>query len=264
VSCPNLVAIVQARMGSSRLPGKVLAGIEGAPMLELIVRRVRQAAQIRTVVVATSVSPSDAPIAALCKQLGTTCFRGSEEDVLDRYYRAAQWIGADVVVRITGDCPLIDPSVVGKVVDRYLVGGYDYVSNTCPPTFPDGLDVEAFSFDALERSWREARWSSEREHVTSYVRGHPELFRTANVEHDQDLSTMRWTVDCPRDLEFVRLVYRHVGKEAFGMAEVLQVLALHPELVTVNAGMERNEGYRRSIREDREVENSERRETPWT
>jgi spore coat polysaccharide biosynthesis protein SpsF len=244
-------------MGSSRLPGKVLADIKGAPMLELIARRVREVAQVRTVTVATSGNPSDTPIAALCKRLGIACFRGSEDDVLDRYYRAAQWIGADVVVRITGDCPLIDPSVVGKVVDRYLVGGYDYVSNTCPPTFPDGLDVEALSFDALERSWRKARWSSEREHVTAYVRSHPELFRTANVEHDEDLSAMRWTVDCPRDLEFVRLVYSHVGKQVFGMAEVLRVLKLHPELVTVNAGMERNEGYRQSIREDREVRERE-------
>jgi spore coat polysaccharide biosynthesis protein SpsF (cytidylyltransferase family) len=253
VSQPNLVAIVQARMGSSRLPGKVLADIEGAPMLELVVERVRQAKLVATVIVATSTNPSDASVDALCRQLGIACFRGSEEDVLDRYYCAAQWIGADVVVRITADCPLVDPRVVEKVVDRYLAGGCDYVSNTCPPTFPDGLDVEAFSFAALERSWREARWSSEREHVTAYVRSHPELFRTANAEHDHDLSAMRWTVDCPRDLEFVRLVYHHVGRRIFGMAEVLQVLELHPELATVNAGIERNEGYRRSIREDRGV-----------
>jgi spore coat polysaccharide biosynthesis protein SpsF (cytidylyltransferase family) len=240
-------------MGSSRLPGKVLADIEGAPMLELVAQRVRHAAQVRTVAVATSVNPSDAPIETLCKHLDLVCFRGSEADVLDRYYRAAQWLGMDVIVRITADCPLIDPSVMGRVVDQYLVGGYDYVCNTFPPTFPDGLDVEAFSFDALERSWQEATWSSEREHVTPYVRGHPELFRLANVAHDKDLSAMRWTVDCDRDLEFVRSVYKYAGKRVFGMAEVLRVLQLHPELMAVNAGIERDEGFRRSVREDRKL-----------
>jgi spore coat polysaccharide biosynthesis protein SpsF len=115
------------------------------------------------------------------------------------------------------------------------------------------LDVEAFSFDALERSWQEATWSSEREHVTPYVRGHPELFRLANVAHDEDLSAMRWTVDCDRDLEFVRSVYKYAGKRVFGMAEVLRVLQLHPELMAVNAGIERDEGFRRSVREDRKL-----------
>ena len=149
----KVVAIVQARMGSTRLPGKVLMDISGWSMLWHVVNRVRQAKWVDKVVVATSGSVSDDPVATLCEQEGIPCFRGSEDDVLDRYYQAAKWIGANVIVRITADCPLIDPYVVDDVVKHYVDGDYDYVSNTAPPTFPDGLDIEVFSFEALERAW---------------------------------------------------------------------------------------------------------------
>jgi spore coat polysaccharide biosynthesis protein SpsF len=178
--------------------------------------------------------------------------------VLDRYYRAAEKFAADAVVRLTADCPLLDPLVVDRVVAFYREGAYDYVCNTMPPTYPDGLDVEVFRRDALARAWREARLQSEREHVTPYIENHPELFRLGNVACETDLSRLRWTVDEPSDLEFVRGVYAHFGASTqFGMTEILDVLMKRPEIQAVNAVLERNEGYYRSLREDREVEKRE-------
>ena len=155
-----------------------------------------------------------------------------------------------MIVRITPDCPLIDPDVADDVVKCYVDGDYDYVSNASPPTFPDGLDIEVFSFEALERAWREAKWRSEREHVTAYMRKHPELFRFGNITYGEDLSSMRWTVDELQDLEFVRAVYDHLKSMSSGMADVLDVLKRHPEVMEINAGIGRNEGYQESVRED--------------
>jgi len=247
---PKVVAIIQARMGSTRLPRKVLLDICGRSMLWHVVNRVRQAKLLSGVVVATSVDSSDDPVAGFCEQEGNPCFRGSEDDVLDRYYQTARWMSADVIVRITADCPLIDPNVVASVVQCYLDGNYDYVSNTDPPTFPDGLDTEVFSLEALKRTWHEARLQSEREHVTPYIRKHPELFRIGNVTYGEDLSSMRWTVDEPRDLGFVRAVYDHLKSMSSNMADALDILKEHPELMKINAGIGRNEGYQKSVRED--------------
>ena len=248
-----IAAIVQARMGSTRLPGKVLMDICGHPMLWHVVNRVRQAKLVDDVLVATSESTSDDPVAAFCEQAGIPCFRGSEDDVLDRYYQAAKWVGTDVIVRITADCPLIDPDVVDDVVKCYVDGDYDYVSNISPPTLPDGLDTEVFSLEALERAWGEAKWQTEHEHVTPYIRKHPELFRVGNITYKENLASMRWTVDEPQDLEFVRAVYDHLKSTSSGMAAVLDVLKKHPELMEINAGIRRNEGYQKSVREDRLV-----------
>ena len=219
-------------------------------MLWHVVNRVRHAKTLDEAVVATSDGISDSAVAAFCEQEGILCFRGSEDDVLDRYYHAAKWIGAVVIVRITADCPLIDPDVVDDVVKCYMDGDCDYVSNTDPPTFPDGLDTEVFSFEVLEYTWREAKWQSEREHVTPYIRKHPERFRIGNVTYGDNLSSMRWTVDDPQDLEFVRAVYYQLESVLFDMTDVLSVLKKHPELMEVNAGIERNEGYQKSLRED--------------
>jgi len=249
-----IVAIVQARMSSTRLPGKVLMDIAGWPMLWHVVNRVRQAKRVDKVVVAISDNVSDGPVAAFCVKEGIPCFRGSEDDVLDRYYQAAKWIDADVIVRITADCPLIAPNVVDDVVKCYVDGDYDYVSNTEPPMLPDGLDTEVFSFGALERAWREAKWQSEREHVTPYIRKHPGLLRIGNVTYREDLSNMRWTVDEPRDLEFVRAVYDHLEGMSSGMPDVLAVLKKHPELMEINSGIGRNKGYQKSVREDRLID----------
>lgn len=248
----KVVAIIQARVGSTRLPRKVQKSIAGRPMLWHVIERVKRAKLVDEVVLATTSKEEDKPLLDLVKESGIKGYAGSDEDVLDRYFQAATQFGADVIVRITADCPLIDPEIIDKVVKHFLDGDFDYVTNTLKPTYPDGLDVEVFSYEALRKAWGEARMASEREHVTPYIRKHPELFRFRNVEHEKDFSSMRWCVDTEKDLEFVREIYKRLyGKgKIFGMREVLNLLEKHPELMEINKGIARNEGYAKSLRED--------------
>jgi glutamate-1-semialdehyde aminotransferase/spore coat polysaccharide biosynthesis protein SpsF (cytidylyltransferase family) len=235
-------------MGSSRLPGKTIADVAGCPLLLHVVQRVRNARRVDKVVVATTDQSSDDSIAALCQREGIECFRGSEDDVLDRFYRTAQANAADTVVRITADCPLIDPVVIDKVIARFQVGDCDYASNAVRYTYPDGLDTEVCSFAALERAWREAKKPAEREHVMPYLR--TEKFRTANVESESPvpLGKYRWTVDYPADLEFVRKIYTAFsGKEHFGYQDIFDLLKERPELATIQAETTTNEGYYKSL-----------------
>lgn len=250
-----IAVIIQARMGSSRLPGKVLEDLGGAPLLQYVIERASMARRPDVVVVATTQNQTDDRIGAFCLELGTIVFRGSEHDVLDRYYRAAEAIDANVIVRVTADCPFIDPDVLDRVVDAYLEGAYDYSSNAIQRTYPDGLDVEVLSFEALDHAWREAKLTSEREHVTPFIWKNPDLFRICHVTLDRDLSSLRWTVDEPLDLEFVRQVYDRLGNLAgtFRMKDVLELLNEEPELQHINAGIELNEGYRRSVENDRKI-----------
>lgn len=201
-------AILQARMGSTRLPGKMLRPIHaGRGALELMLERVRQARSLAQVVVATTTLAEDDALEALCRRLGVACFRGDPADVLDRYYRCALAFDARAtLVRLTGDCPLHDPAVIDRVVAFFQGGDYDYAANTHPPTFPDGLDTEVFRFTALEAAWRQATLASEREHVTYHLYTHPQTFRIGNLAQAEDLSALRWTLDEPRDLEFIRQV----------------------------------------------------------
>jgi glutamate-1-semialdehyde aminotransferase/spore coat polysaccharide biosynthesis protein SpsF (cytidylyltransferase family) len=243
-----IVAIVQARMGSSRLPGKTIADVAGRPLLLRVVERVRNARLVDKVVVATTDESADDPIAILCQAEEVQYFRGSENDVLDRFYRTARANSADIAVRITADCPLIDPAVIDKVVARFQLGDCDYVSNTFRYTYPDGLDTEVFSFAALEQAWREAKKPSEREHVTPYLR--TEKFRTANVESESPvaLGKFRWTVDHPADLEFVRRIYEEFsGNGHFGYQDIFHLLRERPELATIQAETITNEGYYKSL-----------------
>jgi glutamate-1-semialdehyde 2,1-aminomutase/spore coat polysaccharide biosynthesis protein SpsF len=247
---PKVVAILQARLGSTRLPGKVLAEIAGRPMLWHVVNRVRATRSVDKVIVATSNKSSDDAVAEFCIQNDIEFFRGHETDVLDRFYQTARHFNADVVVRITADCPLIDPQVVDRVVNTYLDGEYDYVTNTLRYTYPDGMDVEVFSFAALEKAWREARLPAEREHVTPYLRASGR-FRVFNVENEVDLSKrhLRWTVDEPADLEFVRAIYARLGgdKQPFGLSDILELLDKEPDLMQINSAIIRNEGYYKSL-----------------
>ena len=247
-----IAAIVQARMGSTRLPGKPLADVAGKPMLARLVERARRIPGVERVIIATTEKPADEAILRFAEDHDLPAYAGREEDVLDRVYQAARRFGVSVVVRVTPDCPLLDPEVSGLVVARFVEarGTVDYASNTQPPTFPDGLDTEVFSFEALERAWREATAPSEREHVTAYIWKHPELFRLVNVAREPDISGRRWTVDEPADLEFVRAVYNRLG-ETFGMDNVLELLRRHPDLETVNRGTARNAGYAKSVLADR-------------
>lgn len=249
----NVVAIIQARMGSSRLPGKVMAEIAGKPMLLRVVERVRNAKKVNLVAVATSTHASDDPLFGFCRDEGIPCFRGSEEDVLDRFYQAAKHFHADTVVRLTADCPLHDPSVIDRVITELLQGDADFVSGGMRTTYPDGLDAAALTMDVLEKTWREAELKSDREHVTPYIHHHPERFRLKTIRHSTDLSHLRWTVDEERDLAFVRAVYAHLGNGPFGMEEVLDLLGRQPELMEINTGIERNEGYRKSLHADEPV-----------
>lgn len=243
----RVVAILQARMSSTRLPGKVMKPILGRPMLARQVERLRRCAALDELVVATSDQPDDAPIAALCAQDGVACFRGSLADVLDRFTRCAREHGADHVVRLTGDCPLTDPAMVDELVRFYLAGDFDYAANCRPPTLPDGLDAEVFTAAALEEAWREARDPFEREHVVPYIIRRPERFRMGNWAWPEDLSGLRWTVDEPEDLAFATRVYEalYPAKPDFGFADVLALLAERPELADVNRRFTRNEGSKR-------------------
>jgi spore coat polysaccharide biosynthesis protein SpsF (cytidylyltransferase family) len=205
------------------------------------------------VVVVTTVNPGDLPLVALCAGKRLRVFCGSEADVLDRYYQAARVLGAENVARITADCPLLDPAVIEEVVRAHTSGGCDYTSNVIPPTYPDGEDVEIFSASALEKAWREARLTSEREHVTQYFLKNPNLFTLRNCANQEDLSSLRWTLDTAEDLEFIRNVYErltHGGGGIFGMKEIRELLRTNPELASINAGQERNEGLAKSIREE--------------
>jgi glutamate-1-semialdehyde aminotransferase/spore coat polysaccharide biosynthesis protein SpsF (cytidylyltransferase family) len=248
-----IAAIVQARMGSSRLPGKTLMDVAGRPLLGRLVERARRITGVEAVVIATTERPADRAIVDFARAHGLPVHAGSEDDVLDRVHQAAERFGISVVVRVTPDCPLLDPAVAGLVLERFLdaQGSLDYACNTQPPTFPDGQDTEVFSAVALARAWREARLPSEREHVTPYIWKHPDRFRLLNVSHAEDLSALRWTVDEAADLDFVRAVYARLGGErVFGMDEVLALLRREPALLQINRSLTRNEGYARSRRAD--------------
>jgi spore coat polysaccharide biosynthesis protein SpsF len=222
----RILTILQARTSSTRLPGKVLLDLVGAPMLERQIERVRRGKRIGTLAVATSTDPSDDPLAALCARLGVACHRGPLDDVLARYQGAAEAFGpADHIVRLTGDCPLADPEVIDAVIARHLEGGADYTSNTLKLTVPKGQDVEAFRAEHLAAAAREAIDPYEREHVTPFLYRHPERFGLANLERDPPLGDLRWTVDTPEDFAFVQKVYAalYPANPAFTSADVLEV-----------------------------------------
>lgn len=249
----NALLIIQARMGSSRLPGKMTVPlVDGEGALQILLRRLAGSRFGGSVVVATTTIAEDDVLAALCQRLAVPCYRGSPDDVLGRYYSAYLAHGpARAIVRLTGDCPLHDPEVIDCVIERFFEDGADYAANVITPTWPDGLDVEVFSPELLETMWREARLPSEREHVTQFVYNHGERFRMVNVANEADLSDRRWTLDEPEDLEFIRAVLAKLKGGPWGYRDVLRVLAAKPELAALNARHRRNEGLEKSKREER-------------
>lgn len=200
---PKRIAIIQARMSSSRFPGKVLEQLAGLPLIVFMVERVRKARLVDQIVVATSTDPTDDPLAHVLAEHGISCFRGNLNDVLDRFVQCARAAHADHVVRLTGDCPLMDADLVDRGLSELARGGVDYVSNVAPPSYPDGLDVECFTMQALETAWREAKLPSEREHVTLYLRSDAPGIHVSNWSGTADYSALRWTVDHPDDLRHV-------------------------------------------------------------
>lgn len=242
------VAIIQARMGSTRLPGKVLRVLGNATVLAHVVRRVQRASGIDEVVIATTELPQDDAIVEAGLALGVSVFRGSEDDVLSRYYLAAKRAGADVIVRITSDCPLLDADVLQAMVARFQAmhrsgTRVDYLSNTLARTFPRGLDVEVFTFAALERADREASNAAEREHVTPYICGNPGTFRIEQYENAVDASWYRWTLDTEDDWQLLQRIFARLGgqRDGFTTREVLELLAQEPGLAAINAHVARKE-----------------------
>jgi spore coat polysaccharide biosynthesis protein SpsF len=247
------LAIVQARMGSSRLPGKVLADLSGAPMLQRQLERVSRAASLDAIVVATSADTADDPIARLCERLNVECYRGDLDDVLGRFVGALdafaerQGFGPEVVVRITADCPLISPVVIDSVVNAFFTSPdksakCDYASNTLEPTFPDGVDVEVVRASALREVARTSTDPPEREHVTLGIYRHPEQFVVRNFRGEVDLSDLRWTVDSAEDLEFVRWVYSELfeANPEFDLTEITALLEVNIEKSRTNSDSHRN------------------------
>jgi spore coat polysaccharide biosynthesis protein SpsF (cytidylyltransferase family) len=248
----RILVIIQARQGSSRLPGKTLANLAGRPMLAHVVERAAAIPGIDDLVLAIADGPANEAIVHFARAAGLRWERGSEPNVLERTYRTVCKFPADAIVRISPDCPLLDPVVSGRVVATYrsLEDRVAYVSNVQPPTFPDGLDTEVFSREALEAAHREVTSRSDREHVTQFIIHNPERFPRQNVVHTRDLSKDRWTVDTSADLEFVRAIYAALGPRIFGMQDVLNLLEARPELRSINAGQTRNEGLARSLAAD--------------
>lgn len=256
----NVVTVVQARTGSTRLPGKVLLPLLGQPLLLRMVERLHAARLAGVVVVATTTDLVDDPIEALCLAEGIPCFRGHPTDLLDRHLRAAQWLEADAVVKIPSDCPLIDPAIVDRVIGHFLrrPGRYDYVSNLHPPTYPDGNDVEIMTMAALQTAWREAGRDFEREHTTPYLWERPERFRLGNVawETGRNLAhTHRWTLDYHEDYLLIQAIFEalYPANPLFGLADILALLQRRPELMAINRRHVGVTWYRHHLHELRTV-----------
>jgi len=233
------VAIIQARMSSTRLPGKVLKVIEDRTVLDRMVERVQKAIRVDQTIIATTIDSTDDPIVDYCTKTGITCFRGSLQDVLDRYYQAAVLCHADIIVRLTGDCPLIDPCLIDAVIDALVNEKADFACNRLPPpmkrTYPIGLDVEACTFAALKRAWTEATEKHEREHVLPYLYDVPGRFKVVQLNYSQDLGAMRWTLDTPEDLKLLEQVYaRFEGRNDFSWLDVLDLFKKEPQLAEIN------------------------------
>jgi spore coat polysaccharide biosynthesis protein SpsF (cytidylyltransferase family) len=248
-----MIAIIQARMGSTRLPGKVLMNLEDKTVLEHVVQRVKSSELVDDVVVATTIEKKDLLIVGLCANLGISVYCGSEDDVLNRYYQVARLFKADNVVRITSDCPVIDPKVISEVISLHLKSNADYTSNILVETFPDGQDVEVFTFASLTSAWKNAKLLSEREHVTPYLRNHPELFKHSILKYKEDISQKRWTLDNAVDLDFLGQVYKHlyIKNPLFGMDDILRLIYEKPEIELINQHIVRNAGYLKSLKEDK-------------
>jgi spore coat polysaccharide biosynthesis protein SpsF len=251
----KVLAIIQARIGSTRLPCKVLLPLAGKSALEHVIMRVKRSEEISEVIVATSTKEDDIKIVEFCEELNVRTFRGSEEDVLDRFYQASKLLKPVHVVRITADCPMIDPKIISEIVLEHLKGGSDYTSNTIEPTYPDGEDVEVFKASALEKAWKSAKLSSEREHVTPYIKNNPHVFKLMNVVYKYDLSGKRWTLDEKKDYEFLKKVFDGLYplSHFFGMEDVVAFLKKNPKVEYLNSTINRNEGYQKSLKNDRVI-----------
>jgi len=245
------LAIIQARMSSTRLPGKVLLPLSDKPVLEHVIQRVRNCKLVDKVVVATTVHDSDDIIEDWCKKKNFEYYRGSLEDVLDRFYKVASQFKAENILRITADCPVIDSGIIDEVIEKYHEGNFDFYGLS--GEFPDGLDCTMFSFKALETAWKNAKLQSEREHVGPYMVNHPELFAIGGYEKFKNLAHLRLTLDDPRDYQLLSTIFKKLYDidNFFNHEMIINLLNESPELLKINSEIIRNEGYVKSILNDK-------------
>lgn len=241
-------------MGSTRFPGKMMADLDGEPVIWHVLDRVKKAKLVDKVILATSKDNKNDILEKESKKNGVIVFRGSEEDVLDRFYQTAKKHNAKIIVRITGDCPLIDPEIIDETINFFKDNNCDYASNTNPPTYPDGMDVEVFSVNSLETAWKNAKLKSEREHVTLYIRNNEDNYKIENLENDQDLSHYRLTLDEKEDLIVIQKILKKLkDKTNFGLSDIVKVIESNPEILEINKKYNRNEGLEKSLKEDKIV-----------
>ncbi len=246
----NPTAIIQVRTGSSRLPGKILEKLNGITVLECFFEQLEYSQSLKNKIIATSSNSRDDVIVDFAKENNIEFFRGSETDVLDRFYKCAQEFSIQDIVRMTPDCPFIDPIVIDKVINFYVNNTFDFVSNTLQRTFPYGNDVEVFSFTALETSWKNAKKPSEREHVTPFIYNNPNMFSITQVKYSKNLTHLHWTLDRKEDLMFIRAIYKKIRKKPILIEDILQILKKNPEFLKINENSFSDEGYQKSIQED--------------
>jgi spore coat polysaccharide biosynthesis protein SpsF len=244
--------IIQARMGSTRLPGKVMMSIEkDKPLIFYVIEQLKSSKLCDKIVIATTKLKDDEIIVDFAKNNDIAFFRGSTEDCLDRYYNCAKTFGFSTIVRITCDNPLIDPTLVDDAIKLFNSGYFEYVTNCRPRSFPQGTEVEVFSFSALEKAWNEAKKPSEREHVTPYFYNNPDKFRIFTIKNAEDISNLRWTVDRKEDLEFVRIIVSKIKKTPILMKDILQLIKNEPSLIKINKNYIMDEGYLKSLEVDK-------------
>jgi len=250
----EISCVIQVRMGSSRLSGKVLMSVEGKnPLLYYVINQLKYSKLIDRIIIATTKLPEDNIIIKIANEMDVQTFRGSTTDVLDRYYQCAKKFSLINIVRITSDNPLIDPTLVDQVIEKFIEGSYDYVTNCNPRTFPQGTEAEIFSFKALERAWKNSKKSSEREHVTPYFYNNPDKFKIFKIIHHKNLSKLRWSVDREPDLELVRAIVSKIKKRPILMKDIIALFEIEPKLVEINKDYAMNEGYLKSLGEDKLV-----------
>lgn len=240
-------AIIQARCGSTRFPNKVFADVNGKPLIWHVVNRLTHAKTINKIVIATTINEKDDKIEKWCNENNVACYRGSENDVLNRYYCASVAFPSDIVVRITADDPFKEPTVIDAVVNKLIKEGFDHVTNNFPPSWPEGLDCEAFTFAALEASEKSTNDAFEREHVTQYIYHNPDKFKIGNVASPKHLSYLRWTIDNEVDYEMVKAVYAHrnpANTDILLLDEILDILEKNPEIKEINSSVERSAMYK--------------------
>ena len=251
--------IVQARMGSTRLPGKVLMEvIEGKPVLYYVINQLKYCKSFEKLIIATTTLPEDDKIVQFCIDNNVNYFRGDPKNVLERHYRCAEKFSLSTIIRMPSDKPLLDPEVVDKVVETFNTNYYDYVTNFLPPTFPSGTEVEVLSFDSLKKSWEKATLPSEKEHVTTYIYNHRDDFKIFNVVNSENLSSFRWAVDKIEDLRLVREIVSRMPKSPILIKDILGLFKNEPGLIEINRQVDRNEGNTRSEKADEEFLESKR------